>query len=54
MSGTAGGEICAPISIDGAVLDFLGLLVVPDLLNMDGSLALLSDPTWLPSVGCLS
>lgn len=44
-SGTAGGDICAPISIDGAELDFLGLLTVADLLNMDGSLALLSEPT---------
>lgn len=44
-SGTAGGDICAPISIDGAELDFLGLLTVVDLLNIDGSLALLSEPT---------
>ena len=54
MSGTAGGEICAPISIDGVPEDFLGLLVVPDLLNMLGSLARLREPTWLPSAGCLS
>lgn len=53
-SGTAGGDICAPTSIDGAELDFLGRLTVPDLLNMDGSRALLSEPTWLPSLGCFS
>lgn len=53
-SGTAGGDICAPISVDGAELDFRGRLTVADLLNIDGMRALLSEPTWLPSEGCFS
>lgn len=45
VSGTAGGDICAPISAEGAELDFLGRLTVADLLNIEGIRALLSEPT---------
>lgn len=54
VSGTAGGDIWAPISANGAELDFLGRLIVADLLNIDGSLARPNEVKWPPSTGCFS